>query len=134
MNISHYLYPNDYNTLISIFSFNKYLLVKRHFWYISNIKGCVISIDNFHQKVLSIYIQYERLCPFNKHIFIYIYETWIFTKKILILEFSSLFILQMNTLQPYIIITTYPYIYPIAEPLEDQRRPWPPPPFPQKKF
>ena len=32
-------------------------------------------------------------------------------KKILVLEFSTLFILQMNTLQPYIIITVYPYIY-----------------------
>ena len=32
-------------------------------------------------------------------------------KKILVLKFSTLFILQMNTLQPYIIITIYLYIY-----------------------
>ena len=32
-------------------------------------------------------------------------------KKIPVLEFSTLFILQMNTLQPYIIIKTYPCIY-----------------------
>ena len=32
-------------------------------------------------------------------------------KKISVLKFSTLLILQMNTLQPYIIITIYPYIY-----------------------
>ena len=30
-NISHYLYPSDYNPLIGTFSFNIHLLVKRHF-------------------------------------------------------------------------------------------------------
>ena len=92
VNINHYLYPNDYNPSIGTFSFNSYLLVKRHFWYISNMKSYVLSIDTLY-------------------IYIYIYGTWIFTKKFLVLEFSTLFILQMNTLQSYIIITTYPCIY-----------------------
>ena len=53
------------------------------------MKGYVLSIDTFP----------------------YIYGTCIFTKKILVLKFSTLFILQMNTPQRYIIITTYPYIH-----------------------
>ena len=47
VNISHYLYPNDYNPSIGIFSFNMYLLVKRPFGYISNMKCYVISIHTF---------------------------------------------------------------------------------------
>ena len=43
------------------------------------------------------------LCHFNRNIHFTLL-------KIPIIEFSTLFILQMNTLQPYIIITTYPYI------------------------
>ena len=50
------------------------------------MKGYVLSIDTF------------------SYIYIYIYME-------LELEFSTLFILQMNTLQPYIIIKTYPCIY-----------------------
>ena len=115
MNISHYLYPNYYNILIGTFSFSRYLLVKRHFWYISNMKGCVLSIDTFFIKMCFRYISNMKgyVISINtfSYIYIYIYGTLIFTKKISILEFSTLFILQMNTLQPYIIITIYPCIY-----------------------
>ena len=103
VNISHYLYPNDYNPSIGIFSFNMYLLVKRPFGYISNMKCYVISIHTFSYMCVCVCV-----CVY---IYIYISGTWIFTKKISVFEFSTLFILQMNTLQPYIIITTYPCIY-----------------------
>ena len=54
------------------------------------MKGYILSIDTFSY----IYMELE----FSQ-------------KKISVLEFFTLFILQMNTLQPYIIITTYPCIY-----------------------
>ena len=71
MNINHYLYPNDYNPSIVTFSFNRYLLVKMHFWYISNKKGYVISIDTFSY----IYI-YVCVC-----VCVCVTWTWIFTQK-----------------------------------------------------
>ena len=56
LNISYYLYPNDYNPSICTFSFNRYLLLKRHFWYISKMKGYILSTDAFSYIYIYIYM------------------------------------------------------------------------------
>ena len=77
MNISHYLYPNDYNPSIGTFSFNRYILVKMHFWYISNKKGYVIFIDTFSYIYMCVCV---CVCVCNLN-WIFIqknFSTWIF--------------------------------------------------------
>ena len=111
VNISHYLYPNDYNPLISTFSFNRYLLVKRHFWCISNMKVYVLLIDTFS------YTTY-----INTYIYIYIYiylelefykensSTWIFH----FIHFTNEYFLTLYhyyNLFLYVLVYIYIYIY-----------------------
>ena len=84
MNISYYLYPNNYNPSIGTFSFNRYLFIQE---------------VPFGQKTLLIYIQYEMLCHFNRHFFIKRYFRYISNMKCYVLSintFSYIYIWNLN--------------------------------------